>query len=263
MLNLTTKIEHITVEAGKRILVTSDIHGNLSYFKKLLKKAEFSENDILFVVGDIVEKGNENLEALRYIMKLCEKGNVIPLIGNVDANRLKIIDELCEGNVNGFYKYILNLREWAGTSFYEELADECGYTLNSAEDVLAAKQAVITHFEKEFGFLVNLPTVIETQSFVFVHSGLRERRVSDNADKGIFELTKFDAFMENAENDKFRRKLVVFSYIRLAASYIVCAGYICFASDIGLRPVLKANIISLKPQVSISHFAQAKYITPS
>ena len=38
---------------------------------------------------------------------------------------------------------------------------------------------------------------------------------------------------------------------------------ICFASDIGLRPVLKANIISLKPQVSISHFAQAKYITPS
>ena len=208
MLNLTTKIEHITVEAGKRILVTSDIHGNLSYFKKLLKKAEFSENDILFVVGDIVEKGNENLEALRYIMKLCEKGNVIPLIGNVDANRLKIIDELCEDNVNGFYKYILNLREWAGTSFYEELANECGYTLNSAEDVLAAKQAVITHFEKEFGFLVNLPTVIETQSFVFVHGGLRERRVFDNADKGIFELTKFDAFMENTEHS-FEKYVIV------------------------------------------------------
>ncbi len=46
-----------------------------------------------------------------------------------------------------------------------------------------------------------------------------------------------------------------FSYIRLAASYIGCASYICFASDIGLRPVLEANIISLKRQVSISHFA--------
>lgn len=205
MFNLATKIEHITVEAGKRILVTSDIHGNLSYFKRLLEKAKFCENDTLFIVGDIVEKGNESLNTLRYIMELCEKGNVIPLIGNVDANRLKIIDELCEDNVNGFYKYILNLREWAGTSFYEELANECGYAINSAEDVLAAKQAVITHFEKEFKFLAELPTVIETQNFVFVHGGLRERRVTDNADKGIFELTKFDAFLENTEHsfDKY------------------------------------------------------------
>ena len=29
-----------------------------------------------------------------------------------------------------------------------------------------------------------------------------------------------------------------------------------------LQAVWVANIISLKPQVSISHFAQAKYITP-
>ena len=33
------------------------------------------------------------------------------------------------------------------------------------------------------------------------------------------------------------------SYIRLAASYIGYASYICFASDIGLRPALEANII--------------------
>lgn len=195
MINLTTKIKQITVEQGRRILVTSDIHGNLSYFKNLLKKADFCENDILFIVGDIVEKGNENLKTLRYVMELCEKGNVVPLIGNVDANRLKIIDELCEDNVNGFYKYILNLREWAGTSFYEELANECGYTLNSAEDVLAAKKDVISHFENEFNFLANLPTVAETQNYIFVHGGLREKQVSENTDKGIFELTKFDTFM--------------------------------------------------------------------
>ena len=36
---------------------------------------------------------------------------------------------------------------------------------------------------------------------------------------------------------------VLFSYIRLVASYIGCASYICFASDIALRAVLEANII--------------------
>ena len=38
MINLNTRIEQMTIEAGKRVLVASDIHGNLSYLKKILKK---------------------------------------------------------------------------------------------------------------------------------------------------------------------------------------------------------------------------------
>lgn len=205
MINLTAKIEQIDLEQGKRILVTSDIHGYLSYFKKVLEKACFSEDDILFIVGDMIEKGPESLNTLRYIMELCEKGNVIPLIGNVDAYRLKLIYGLSEENVCGFYNYILSLRKWVGTSFYEELANECGYTINTPEDILLSKQAIIACFEKEFEFLANLPTVIETQNYIFVHGGLRERQVSDNFDKSIFELTKFDAFAENTSDvfDKY------------------------------------------------------------
>ncbi len=205
MINLTAKFEQITVEQGRRILVTSDIHGTLSYLKKVLEKADFCNSDILFIVGDIIEKGPENLETLHYVMELCKRGNVIPLIGNVDANRLKIIDELCEDNVNGFYKYIISLRKWAGTSFYEELANKCGYTINSPEDILLSKQAVISRFKPEFDFLLGLPTVVETQNFIFVHGGLREKKLSDNLNKNVFELTKFDAFMDNTPHtfDKF------------------------------------------------------------
>lgn len=205
MIDLTTKIKRITIEPGRRILITSDIHGHLSYFKQILKKASFSDNDILFIVGDMIEKGPENLNTLRYIMELYEQGNVIPLIGNVDAYRLKIIHELSEENVQGFYNYILNLRQWAGTSFYEELASECGYVINSPEDILLSKSAVINHFKKEFNFLANLPTVAETQKYIFVHGGLREKNVSDNSDKSIFELTKYDAFAEKTPHifDKY------------------------------------------------------------
>lgn len=208
MINLTTKIEQITVEPGKRILVTSDIHGHLSYFKKILEKASFCDDDILFIVGDMIEKGPESLKTLRYIMELCKQGNVIPLIGNVDAYRLKLIYELSEENVCGFYNYVLNLRQWTGTSFYEELAAECGYTINSSEDILSSKKAVITHFEDEFKFLANLPTVIETQNYIFVHGGLRDKKISDNVDKNVFELTKFDAFAENTRYN-FDKYLIV------------------------------------------------------
>lgn len=197
MINLTTKIEQIILEQGRRILVTSDIHGYLSYFKEILKKASFSDEDILFIVGDMIEKGPESLNTLRYIMELCKQGNVIPLIGNVDAYRLKLIYELSEENVCSFYNYVQNLRQWIGTSFYEELAAECGYTINSPDDILLSKHAVIAHFENEFKFLANLPTVVETQNYIFVHGGLRKKQVSDNLDKSVFELTKFDAFAEN------------------------------------------------------------------
>ncbi|MBR3780403.1 MAG: metallophosphoesterase [Clostridia bacterium] len=205
MIELTTKIEQINIEPGKRILVTSDIHGHLSYFKEILKKASFSDEDILFIVGDMIEKGPENLETLHYIMELCKQGNVIPLIGNVDAYRLKLIYELSEENVCSFYNYVLNLRKWVGTSFYEELAAECGYTINNPADILLSKQAVITRFEDEFKFIANLPTVVETKNYIFVHGGLREKQVSDNVGKSVFELTKFDAFAENTSNtfDKY------------------------------------------------------------
>ncbi len=197
MINLNVKIEQITIEPGKRILVTSDIHGHLSYFKKVLEKASFGDDDILFIVGDMIEKGPENLKTLRYIMELCKQGNVIPLIGNVDAYRMKLIYELSEENVCDFYNYILNLRRWTGTSFYEELANECGYAINKPEDILLSKQDVIIHFEDEFEFISNLPTVVETQKYIFVHGGLREKQVSDNINKSVLALTKFDAFAEN------------------------------------------------------------------
>ena len=38
---------------------------------------------------------------------------------------------------------------------------------------------------------------MQTQKYIFVHGGLREKEVSENQAKGVFELTKFDAFMDN------------------------------------------------------------------
>ena len=90
-----TRIQQYKVAAGRRILVTSDIHGHLDYLRKVLEMAAFSEEDLLIIVGDMIEKGNNSLGTVRYIMELCKKGNVIPLIGNVDAYRLKLIGELC------------------------------------------------------------------------------------------------------------------------------------------------------------------------
>lgn len=136
----TAKIEHAEIPKGKRILVTSDIHGHLTHLKKILEKASFSKEDILIIVGDIVEKGPESLKTLRYIMELWTQGNVMVSMGNVDALRLQMIQEIGPENIQDFYEYFVSLRKWKGTCFFDELTQELGYLCQSPQEILKAKK---------------------------------------------------------------------------------------------------------------------------
>ncbi|MBR4881602.1 MAG: serine/threonine protein phosphatase [Clostridia bacterium] len=51
------------------IYVTSDLHGfPLSGFKKLLDKAGFTSEDTCYVLGDVIDRGSESIELLKWIM---------------------------------------------------------------------------------------------------------------------------------------------------------------------------------------------------
>ena len=61
------------------IYVMSDIHGDFQSFYKMLVKINFSSYDELFILGDIVDKGKENLCLLDFIWK---SENIYLLKGN-------------------------------------------------------------------------------------------------------------------------------------------------------------------------------------
>ena len=47
----------------------SDIHGDCWRFNQMLRKIQFSGSDILYVIGDILDGGNENLRLLNQIRR--------------------------------------------------------------------------------------------------------------------------------------------------------------------------------------------------
>lgn len=191
-------------ESGRRILVTSDIHGQISYLKGVLKKAEFCSDDILVIVGDIVEKGYESLKTLRYVMELAERDNVFVLQGNVDIWRIYMMNGLCEESAPGFLSYLEAMREWRGSSLFDDMTAELGYICRTPEEVVKAGGEVMAHFRREVDFIVNLPVVLETQNYIFVHGGLRERTVEENMKHDSFSLLKYDNFMSTElEFDKY------------------------------------------------------------
>lgn len=185
------------IDRGRRILVTSDIHGHPELLKRLLSDAGFTADDLLVIVGDIVEKGPDSLGALRLVMKLCEGGNVIPLLGNVDAWRVLMIDSLCAENAEEFYNYLESIRSWTGC-LWDEMTAELGVFCKSPADVLSMKDRVLGHFRPELEFLAGLPTLLETQKYVFVHGGLCDTDIAANERRGLFELLKYDDFMTGA-----------------------------------------------------------------
>lgn len=59
--------------------VLSDIHGEGSRFWKMLDIIGFSADDTLFVLGDVIDRGTDGVELLRYIL---DADNIHMLMGN-------------------------------------------------------------------------------------------------------------------------------------------------------------------------------------
>lgn len=61
------------------VYVMSDIHGQDKTFHEMLKKIEFSQNDMLYILGDVIDRGEGGINILQYIMS---QSNIRLLIGN-------------------------------------------------------------------------------------------------------------------------------------------------------------------------------------
>ena len=92
-------VHHAHFPPGRRIIAVSDIHGNLPFFSGLMKEISFIPDDILVLVGDMLEKGQHSLPLLRHLMALSKTHTIYPVCGNCDGLVLRFFetDELEEG----------------------------------------------------------------------------------------------------------------------------------------------------------------------
>ena len=63
------------------IYVTSDIHGCYDQYLRLLQRLDLKEDDRLYILGDLVDRGDGGIEIIQDVMK---RKNVVCLRGNHD-----------------------------------------------------------------------------------------------------------------------------------------------------------------------------------
>ena len=73
------------------IYVMSDLHGEYGLYRRMLEKINFKEDDVLYILGDILDRG---CEGFKILFDIEERDNVVTLAGNHDLTAQYILSRL-------------------------------------------------------------------------------------------------------------------------------------------------------------------------
>ena len=144
----------------------SDIHGEIDRFHTMLEKINFSENDTLYIIGDVIDRYPGGVDLLKEVM---ETPNMVMLLGNHEQ---MCLDTLGPYNVWGSKSL---WQQNGGSSTYRELLYVC----------------TPSERRKIINFLLKLPDhldiTVNGQKFHLVHGF-----PSDNPDNRIWDRPSID-----------------------------------------------------------------------
>jgi serine/threonine protein phosphatase 1 len=167
-------------EEMKMIYVTSDLHGySLEDFVEFLDSTGFCEDDVCYVLGDVIDRGSEGVDLLKWIMK---QPNVVLLLGNHEEMMLEcefVFAEITNESVDSLSKSSLE-------KLYLWQFNGGGETLKALRKQTPRVRAEILEYLK------NAPLYKEVEcggrKFVLSHSGLG----NFDKDKPLSEYTRHE-----------------------------------------------------------------------
>lgn len=147
------------------IYVMSDLHGCYQEYLKALEVIGFNDNDQLYVLGDIVDRGKEPIKLLQDMMM---RSNIFPIIGNHEYMALTVLRKFCveitQENVE------THLDEEDMENFYHWCSDGGKVTLEQFRKLSSEEQLDILDYLEEFSLLEEVS--VNGKDFVLVHAGL-------------------------------------------------------------------------------------------
>lgn len=144
--------------------VMSDIHGEYDAFIKMLDKIKFSENDKLYVIGDVLDRGPYPIKTLMHIMN---SNNVTMLAGNHEHMAILCLRVLIEDLTDEVFakisnKFIESLEDWKMNGGGTTIKDLFDYSKEDRKKVLDFLMKLKLYKELE----------VNKNKYILVHAGL-------------------------------------------------------------------------------------------
>ena len=147
--------------------VMSDLHGRYEQYRKMLEAIGFSEEDELYILGDVVDRGPH---PIRILTDMSMRPNVYPILGNHDLmaayflNRLSV--EITEDNADTH----LTPEDLSGLAGW--LMDGGESTMEGFRRLTPSEREGILEYLDEFSPYEEL--TVGGRRFVLVHGGLED-----------------------------------------------------------------------------------------
>lgn len=196
----TAVVRPLVLDPDRRTMIISDIHGNLPFLKGLLRKVGYTKDDVLIILGDILEKSVHGLETLHYLMELSRTNTVYFVQGNCEDVTLSFLrgswpDEVClrYGSM------------WGDKCAWVSMAHQVGMEIQDPKHYPAIRAAIEKRFPEELEFLRAMPQILVNDDYLLVHGGVPQE--TDLEHLNAHNCMKNDNFLN--QGYAFRRWVVV------------------------------------------------------
>lgn len=161
--------------------VISDIHGEYDQFMEILHLIDLKEEDTLYVLGDVLDRGPHPIKTL---LKLMEMPNAVCIVGNHELMALdgfRFLDKpITDDNVDAIDAEVVGkLADWQRNGNESTLEEYHALSLEMRQEVV--------RFIMEFSMYEEL--TVNGQKYLLVHAGLGdydpEKRIEDYSLKNL------------------------------------------------------------------------------
>jgi serine/threonine protein phosphatase 1 len=158
----------------------SDMHGCYDKYTAILNKINFKDSDILYVLGDVVDRGENSMKILKDMML---RSNVFPLMGNHDYIAAVLLNKLSvEITADNYATHIDENMIEILTAWF---SDGGKTTLDEFERLPPEEREFILEYFREF--VPYEMITVNNKQFILTHSGLPESATVNNLESYDFQ----------------------------------------------------------------------------
>lgn len=194
--------------------VISDIHGCFTEFEEMLNKIKFNNTDVLYILGDLCDRGKENAKVLDYVVN---HHNIHLIMGNHDVWLAKYIDYIFSLKKKEEYTGIFDDWDYDTWTLY----NGGKYTVN---ELKRSDIHLLIQIKKMFqNPTYYTKTIVNNKSFILIHAGL-------DAHYSFYPINSYEE-LKNVSNKELTWSHIGLDDNPFKDSYMIVGHYPTFIYD--------------------------------